>query len=116
MTAEFTDAVKARVMARSGGYCERCYRHCPNYGEYHHRRNRGMGGTKDVRAGQVSNALFLCPSCHRWVTDHKREAMQFGFVVSNFAPDPAAVPVFRYRQWVLLTDDGGISPAEEVAS
>ena len=63
----FSDVVKARVMARSGGFCERCGYPTP-HGEYHHRRNRGMGGTSDMRAGQVSNALLLCRSCHLWVT------------------------------------------------
>ena len=107
----FSDVVKARVMARSGGFCGRCGYPTP-HGEYHHRRNRGMGGTSDMRAGQVSNALLLCRSCHLWVTDHKQEAMRDGHVVSNFCPDPSAVPVWRKKRWVLLTDDGGISPAE----
>ena len=106
----FSVIVRARVMARSGGLCEHC-NHRQGH-EYHHRRNRGQGGSKDPRSGYASNCLLLCNSCHRWATDHKPEAMEVGVVVSNFCPEPASVPVWRRDVWVLLDDEGGIAPVE----
>ena len=109
----FSDVVKARVMARSGGMCENC-NHRQGL-EYHHRRNRGMGGSRDPRTGYASNCLLLYPPCHLWATDNKRPAMEVGVVVSNFCDNPALEPVWRRDQWVLLDDEGGITPAGVVA-
>ena len=111
----FSDVVKARVMARSGGYCELCGGHVGDHGEYHHRRNRGAGGSRDPRLGQASNCALLHPACHQWVTDHTSEARDIGMYVSKFGTPPAEVPVFRYGRWVLLDDEGGIRPVEVTA-
>ena len=106
----FSDVVRARVMARAAALCEHC--NSREGVEYHHRRNRGQGGTRDPRAGKASNCLLLCSPCHRWATDHKPEAMEVGVVVSNFCSEPASVPVWRRDVWVLLDDEGGIRPVE----
>lgn len=111
--SEFSDVVKARVMARAGGLCEHC-NHRQGV-DYHHRRNRGMGGSKDPRSGYASNCLLLCGPCHLWATDNKRAAMEVGVVVSNFCDSPALEPVWRRDQWVLLDDEGGIAPVEVTA-
>lgn len=111
--SEFSPTVRARVMARSAGICEFC-----NWREgvdYHHRRNRGHGGTKDPRAGQPSNCLLLCRPCHDWATDNKPAAMEVGVVVSNFCANPALEPVWRRDRWVLLDDEGGLTPVEVTA-
>lgn len=106
----FSETVKARVMARSGGYCELCGTGCEEVGEYHHRRNRGSGGSRDPRVGQASNCQLLCPPCHSWVTSNTSEARDVGAYVSKFGIPPAEVPVLRYGQWVLLDDQGGVIP------
>ena len=111
----FSDVVKARVMARSGGMCEHCEVFCADTGEYHHRRNRGSGGSRDPRVGQASNCAFLCPPCHRWVTANTLAAKELGLYVSKFGTPPAEVPVWRRGQRVLLDDEGGITPAGVVA-
>lgn len=81
----------------------------------HHRRNRGMGGSRWPGINLPSNLLTLCGSgttgCHGWVTDHPREAMAAGLVVSKFA-DPTAMPVYTWRGWVQLTDDGEAVPVD----
>ncbi|WP_255584394.1 hypothetical protein [Dietzia sp. ANT_WB102] len=36
--------------------------------------------------------------------------MERGWIVRQ-GSDPREIPVYRYRRWVLLDDEGGITPA-----
>lgn len=61
----FSDVVRARVMARSGGFCEVRVNGCWDEGsQYHHRRPRGMGGSRSSVSGGAANCLFVCLPCH----------------------------------------------------
>ena len=111
----FSEVVKARVMARSGGYCEICHCDCSELGAFHHRRPRGSGGSRDPRSGGAANCLLLCPADHDRIERLERaEARDRGWIVRQ-GQDPAEVPVWRNRRWVLLDDEGGITPAGVVA-
>lgn len=114
--SEFSDVVKARVMARSGGLCEVRTPQCWDEGsQYHHRRPRGMGGSRSPVTGSAANALMVCLACHHHLeTAVRGEARDRGWIVRQSA-DPRLVPVFRYGRWVLLDDEGGIAPVEVVA-
>lgn len=108
--SQFSDVVKARVMARSGGFCEVRAAGCWDEGsQLHHRRARGMGGSRDPRSGGAANALSVCLPCHAHAESNRDEARDMGWLVRQ-GVDPAVVPVFRYRKWVLLDDNGGITP------
>lgn len=108
----FSDVVRARVMARSGGFCEVRRDGCWDEGsQLHHRRPRGMGGSRSKVTGGAANALNLCIQCHDHVERNRLEARDNGWIVRQSA-DPSQVPVHRYRRWVLLDDDGGITPTE----
>lgn len=109
----FSDVVRARVMARSGGFCEVRVNGCWDEGsQYHHRRPRGMGGSRSSVSGGAANCLFVCLSCHNALeTAERAEARDRGWIVRQGA-DPRQVPVYRYRRWVLLNDEGGITPVE----
>lgn len=105
MTAEFTAETSALITARSGGVCEMC-------GEdpavqKHHRRARGMGGTRRPQSASPANALDLCRDCHHFTEVYRRLARLLGWLVPQHA-DPAVVPVVYRGERVLLTDDGGI--------
>ena len=108
----FSDVVRARVMARSGGFCELRAVGCWDEGsQLHHRRARGMGGSKSPATGQASNALTVCVPCHMHAESNRELALDRGWLVRQGA-DPARVPVWRYRRWVFLDDEGGICPVE----
>ena len=110
--SEFSDVVRARVMARSGGFCEVRATVCWDEGsQLHHRRARGMGGSRNPATGQASNALCVCVPCHSHAESNRAEALDRGWLVRQGA-DPRRVPVWRYRRWVLLDDEGGICPVE----
>ena len=106
----FSDVVRARVMARCGGFCEiRAVGCWDEASQIHHRRPRGMGGSRSPVTGSASNAAACCVPCHAWVESHRELAMDRGWIVRQGAV-PAEVPVYRYRRWVLLDDEGGLSP------
>lgn len=108
----FSDVVKARVMARSGGFCEVRVNGCwDEASQIHHRRPRGLGGSKNPATGQASNALAVCVPCHAHAESHRADALDRGWIVRQ-GHCPAEVPVFRYGRWVLLDDEGGIRPVE----
>lgn len=111
----FSDVVRARVMARSGGFCEiRAVGCWDEASQIHHRRPRGLGGSKNPATGQASNALAVCVVCHSHAESHRSDALDRGWIVRQ-GHAPAEVPVFRYGRWVLLDDEGGIAPVEVTA-
>lgn len=111
----FSDVVRARVMARSGGLCEVRTFHCwDESSQLHHRRPRGLGGSRSPVTGQAANALAVCLICHDYLETNRELSRDRGWLVRQGA-DPRQVPVYRYRRWVLLDDEGGIAPVEVTA-
>ena len=91
------------LMARAGYTCERCGK--GERVERHHRKRRRDGGES------FPNLTALCPECHSWCHEHPGTARKYGWIVS-VSRDPAGVPMlWRSREWVMLTADGGMVPA-----
>ncbi len=111
---DFSQAVKDLVKARAHKLCERDG--CGPIEVYHHRRPRGAGGSRLRWVGQPANCLGLANRCHDWIegkiegssrevsTDNGWLVSQHGTVVS------ADVRVLYRGVWVLLDDEGGITP------
>lgn len=98
------------VYPRAGGWCEiQLAGVCAGRAaQWHHRLNRSQGGT-----WAPSNGLHVCVPCHAYVTDGERaEAKAKGWAVAPGVTPPAEVPVLRRGEWVLLDDEGGITPVE----
>jgi len=102
-----TPATVRLVRERDKHACARCA--TTNQLTTHHRRNRGMGGSRWPGINLPSNLLTLCGSgttgCHGWVTDHPLGARALGLAVSMHA-DPATVPVTTWQGTYLLTNMG----------
>ncbi len=103
---------RALVYARAGERCELCGESAEG-GSVHHRRPRGMGGTKDPARNAASNLLLLCGSgttrCHGWVESHRDHALLLGLLIPKGSPYlPADIPVALGHGIgsVWLTDDG----------
>lgn len=109
-----TPATVRLVRERDHNACARCGG--TNQLTTHHRRARGMGGSRWPGINQPSNLLTLCGSGttgdHGWVTNHPAESRDLGLSVSMHA-DPAAVPVLTWRGWVYLTNSGTFRTLEE---
>lgn len=101
-----TAAVRALVRARARNMCE----HCGGNGQdIHHRRPRGMGGTKDPAANLPSNLVLLCRQCHVWFESHRSAALAAGWLVRQ-GHDPRLVAlVWPNRLKRYLTDAGSYS-------
>ncbi len=93
------------VHARSGGICEVCL--VVRASQQHHRRPRGMGGTRRPESNRPSALLDLCHLCHDAVERNREWARDHGYLVRQ-EHDPAAVPVKLCGRLVLLDDAGGL--------
>ena len=109
----FSKHTRELVFLRSGGRCERCGVIRIRV-EYHHRRPRGMGGSRATDTNGAANCVLLCVYCHRDIEAYREAAIDFGFLVPQ-GKKPAETPLRRHKQWVLLDDFGYVMPAEESA-
>lgn len=84
--------------------------------QIHHRKPRGMGGTRDPLVNSPSNLVLLCGSgtegCHGWVESHRTEAREAGWLVSQHA-DPRYQPIDHEGRLTFLTEDGTAVPGPE---
>lgn len=104
----FSSATVARVLERDRGACVRCGRSVDLSARgiawsVHHRRPRGMSGSRNPLVSAASNALTLCGSgttgCHGAVESDRDSARQRGYLVPQWR-DPADVPVLhRVHGW-----------------
>lgn len=105
-----SQAVRGLVLTRDAHACQWCGRHVYDGGfSIHHRRPRGMGGSRRRDANSPSNLVTLCGSgttgCHGHVESHRDDARQRGFLVP-LASDPLMHPIADHmgRWWFLLPD------------
>lgn len=97
MANEIPTSQRAKVNKRDGRHCQRCGVGCMT-GEIHHRRSRSV---RDDHTHCLCNLVYLCPRCHKWVTEHPFEAYQSGLMVRR-AQDPMRFPFKRWdRAWAL---------------
>lgn len=110
-------AVRKVCWKRDAGRCVKCGATLwPSY-SLHHRRARGMGGSRRLDTNGPANLIYLCghgtspDGCHAWVESKRTEAYLCGLLVHQ-AHNPADVAVLTWRGWLMLTDDGGYVPQE----
>lgn len=119
-----TTRTRTLLRERAHGCCEMCGKSGAN--NAHHRINQSQGGPDTL-----SNLLLLCGSgttgCHGWVTTHPEDARRQGLSVARSQVPfnkqdqncAANIPVRRWSrelggpEWVLLDDDGGLTPELE---
>jgi hypothetical protein len=84
-----------------------------------HRVARGMGGTRAAWVNLPANLLTVCGSgttgCHGHIEHHPEEAKRLGRALSRFTLEGGAehVPVFTWRGWLLLDNEGGATRWED---
>ena len=91
------NAVRLRIIERAFFECENCGTNNFDFGiSIHHRKPRGMGGTKKTEINDPSNLLLLCGSgttgCHGWIESHRTESYEKGLLVKQ-NDNPEDVPV-----------------------
>ncbi|MCK9921626.1 HNH endonuclease [Frankia sp. AgPm24] len=112
-TDEVPESTRVLVLARAGHHCESCGASLVGRPySLHHRRPKGMGGTRAELAHSPANLVALCglgnnSGCHGLVHQHPTAAQSGGFVVRR-AADPTRIPVALHDgRLVLLTAAGG---------
>lgn len=106
------DALKAQARRRDNDSCVVCGVHVGGEGNVHHRRNRGMGGSR--AANVIANLVTACGSpssgCHGLLTERPWEidAERYGWVLpTNGTTNPATVPVLvAWLGWAYPTVSG----------
>ncbi len=76
-------AVAEAVIARAGGYCDRCGEVLTGY-HLHHRKMKSQGGPDTV-----TNLMVVSPACHAWIHANPRESYTRGWLIKGWAePEP----------------------------
>ncbi|MBM0205776.1 hypothetical protein JNW90_24235 [Micromonospora sp. STR1s_5] len=115
------EALEHTIKVRSGASCEArvsgwcvadertgSVEHLPRWRvSLHHRRAKGMGGTRRENVNHPGNLMLLCgdgvSGCHGWATvGDVDEARRRGVVVPLECADPAGVPVELWSGRVVL--------------
>ena len=86
---KFTEKVRKEIVARANGRCESCGS-IAMYNQIHHRRPRGMGGSRDPLSGSAANGLFVHPACHSKIESDRKQALENGQLVRQ-GIDPSTV-------------------------
>ncbi len=101
---KFDKETVALIEKRSGKRCEICGGNAYT-NQIHHRRPRGMGGSKDPLVGSVSNGVLVHIGCHREIEINRTNAREKGWLVYQ-TEDPSKAPFKKHDGWVLLSSDG----------
>ncbi len=104
--SDFPASVRRTIAERDLNRCAFCGSPLDVGANAHHRKLRSRGGM-----GDVANGILLCGSgttgCHGWVHREVEASTAMGYIVSRWG-NPAEVPVWTWRGWVLLDDEGGM--------
>lgn len=104
----FTEATRTKIKERADNRCEVCGLRMER-GQIHHRRPRGMGGTRRPDASSPSNGLYVHLHCHNMIESNRRRAAYLGWLV-GWGRLVEEAEVRLWDGWFLLTPDGGRLP------
>ena len=105
---KFTEEVRNQIKARSKERCEVCTAYA-FHPQIHHRKPRGMGGSKDPVVGSAANGIWVHPACHSKIESQRSWAFDHGYLVRQ-SEDPRYIPIKIGGLWYLLDDQGERKP------
>lgn len=94
----------AAVVARDGGVCARCP--AAAGADVHHRKARGMGGTRDPRSSDPRNVVTLCRACHDGIESNRTKALATGWLLRSYDDLDEPLVALDGRR-IHLAADGG---------
>ena len=102
----FPPKVRQQIVERSSGRCEVMAQGCTFTAQaIHHRRPRGMGGSRRPDTNTAANGLAVCDACHRWIESERDAALTLGWLVPQ-NQSPKDVPVVYRGKRTLITAEG----------
>ena len=103
-------ATRELVMSRDNGRCLRC---AVRAGEQiHHRKPRGMGGTKDPKINAPENLVWICLSCHEHIERNRATSYASGWLVARNANPAEQYLITPNHVMLMLLTDGGMEANE----
>lgn len=103
---KFSQKTRDLIHHRAKGRCEKCGMPLPGgLAQIHHRRPRGMGGTKRKESGTAANGIYVHLKCHMDIESNRQAAFDNGWLVHQLA-EPAVIPIKLWDGWFLLDDAG----------
>lgn len=117
-TRAVEEAARRIVRQRDGHQCRLCGCSIVDVpSSIHHRLPRGRGGSALLE--RPSNLVRLCGTgtlgCHSWLESNRTLAAYTGWLLPRNNPDidPTTEPILIHGgRWVLLDDDGNVTPCE----
>lgn len=107
MVDQIPKANRQIVQGRAFGLCERCLT-ATLFGDHHHRRVRGMGGSKAADRHDPANLVWLCRPCHDWAHANPKAAAATGFLIPRSSGlSPLSVPITGVLGQVRYLDNSG---------
>ncbi|WP_323986242.1 HNH endonuclease [Microbacterium plantarum] len=112
-----SNAVVDLIVARDQGACARCGTPVSHLTRgiawsVHHRRARGMGGSRDAWINEPANGVVLCGSgttgCHGDIEKHRDVAYDTGWLIRRGIQTAESIPlVHAIHGYVYLDNMGG---------
>ena len=115
---QFTKKTAQVIEQRANGYCEFCMYPATEEMQIHHRRPRGMGGSKDPVTASPANGVWVHYQCHRAIEENREHSLATGYLVHQHR-DPRDIPVMMPQVTAfgtLLDDEGEYEPLQEPCS
>lgn len=94
------DGVREKARDRDQGRCILCGAAAT---ELMHRVPRRDGGHR------LANLAWGCHTCHARAHASPRWGYEVGIMASRYGVDVSQVPIWSWRGWVLLDDEGGLT-------
>jgi len=105
---KFTDKTRHLIRDRAKHRCELCGTAIREAGQIHHRKPRGMGGTKDLQSRSAANGLYVHLKCHAKIESERWKAYQNGWLVRQDDVSEET-PVLMWDGWKTLNPDGTLT-------
>jgi hypothetical protein len=109
---------------RDNGSCARCGVRLSGFYSLHHRKPRGMGGTKDPRSDDPRNLIHLCGSgttgCHGLIESNRHQGYETGWLLRSLdhldvpllAPDGRLITLHANGERVDMVTPESLNAAE----
>lgn len=106
-----SEETRAAVIARAGGICEVCGEKPTRDYSIHHRRPRGMGGTRNPATNSPANLMYVCGSgttgCHGRIESERKWAGALGYLLRSGA-EPIEEPIVLHGRRRVYLDPSGV--------
>ena len=79
--------------------------------QIHHRKPRGMGGTKNPESRSVANGLYVHFHCHSRIESNRSESLENGWLIPQSGE--CSQPIRLHYGWVVLNPDGSVSELDQ---